>query len=168
MQLFELEDELRQWGGEIQSATVDGVDGCKVDDSAKDLGLDNNSVACSEAESGFMVPIESEADVRAYLPNDFHSTGLNDNIENDGFDCSALTIKAEETPRCSLFLPTSVRSPVKRLPGEFTPTYFQTRSRPTGNVKPATMAVIDQNGANEVSDIQWLVAAKIEVEGVCR
>ena len=46
---------------------------------------------------------------------------------------------------------TSVGSPGKRLPGEFTPTYFQTRSLPTGNVKPATTAVIDQHGANEVT-----------------
>ena len=151
MELLELEDELRQCGREIQSATVDGVYGCKVDDSVKDLGLDDNRVACSDAGSGFMVPIVSEADVRAHPPNDFHSTGLNDNNDNDGFDFSTLTIKAEETPRYSLFLPTSVGSPVKRLPGEFTPTYFQTRSLPTGNVKPATMAMIDQHGANEVT-----------------
>ena len=116
------------------------------------MGLDNNSVACSDAGSGFMVPIVSEADVRAHPPNDFHSTGLNDNIDNDGLDFSTLTIKAEETPRCSLFPPTSVGSPVKRLPREFTPTYFQTRSLPTWNKKPATMAVIDQHGAtNEVT-----------------
>ena len=132
-------------------ATVYGADGCKVDDSAKDLGLDNNTVACSDPGSGCMVQIVSEADVRAHPPNDLHSTGLNDNIDNDEFDFSTLTIKAEETPRCSLFPPTSVGSPVKRLPGEFTPTYFQTRSLPTGNVKPATMAVIDQHGANEVT-----------------
>ena len=151
MHLLELEDELRQCGGEIQSATVDSIDGCKVDDSAKDLGLDNNSVACSDAGSGFMVPIVSEAEVRAHPSNDFHSTGLNGNIDSDGFDFSTLTIKAEEMPRCSLFPPTSVGSPVKRLPGEFTPTYFQTRLLPTGNVMPATMAVIDKHGANEVT-----------------
>ena len=151
IQLLELEDELRQCGGEIQKATVDGVDGCKVDDSAKDLGLDNNSVACSDAGSGFMVPIVSEADIRAHPPHDFHSAGSNDNIDKDGFDFSTLTIKAEETRRCSLFPPTSVGFPVKRLLGEFTPTYFQTRSLPTGNVKPATMTVVDQHGANEVT-----------------
>ena len=110
MQLLELEDELRQCGGEIQSATVDGVDGCKVDDSAKDLGLDINGVACSDAGTGFRVPIVSEADVRAHPPNDFHSTGLNDNIDNDGFGFSTLTVKAEETPRCSLMPQTSVGS----------------------------------------------------------
>ena len=54
MQLLELEDELRQCGGESQRATVDGS---KFPDIGKDLELDNNSVAGSEAVNGYMAPL---------------------------------------------------------------------------------------------------------------
>ena len=54
MQLLELEHELRQCRGESQRTTVDGS---KVPDVAKDLEVDNNSLAGSEALSGFMVPM---------------------------------------------------------------------------------------------------------------
>ena len=64
MQLLEMEHELRQCGGESERATVDGS---KVLDVGKDLELDDNSVAGSEAVKGFMAPMVSLSDVRTYL-----------------------------------------------------------------------------------------------------
>ena len=52
----------------------------------------------------------------------------------NGFDFSTLTVKAEETPKCSLFPTLKAESPVRRLVGEFTPTYFQTSFIPMENM----------------------------------
>ena len=60
-QLMEMEHELRKCGGESERATVDVSE---IHNVAKDLELDNNSVARSEAASGIIAPMVSQSDVR--------------------------------------------------------------------------------------------------------
>ena len=98
MQLLGLEHYLCQCGGGSERATVDGS---KAHDVAKDLELDNNSVGGSEAASNFMAPMVSQSDVRTNLSNDNQTNDLNDMHNENRFDFSTLTVKAEKTPRCS-------------------------------------------------------------------
>ena len=92
MQLLELEHELGQCGGESERATVDGS---KVHENAKQLELDNNSVAGSYAASDFMAPMVSHSDVQTNLSNDYQTNGLKDMHNEDRFDSSTLTVKAK-------------------------------------------------------------------------
>ena len=66
------------------------------------------------------------------------------------FGLSTPTVKAEETPSFSLFLNSSVGSPVRRIPGEFTPTYFQTISVPMGNMGAVNSVNTDHQNAGQV------------------
>ena len=131
MQRLELEQELRQCAGESQRATVDGF---KVPDVGNVSELNNNSVAGSEAVSGFVALMVTQSDVRTKVSNDCQHNGLNDMHNENRFDFSTLTVKAKETPKCSLFPTSSEGSPVRRVLGEFTPTYFQASSIPMGNM----------------------------------
>ena len=64
-------------------------------------------------------------------------------------DFSTLTVKAEEAPKCSLFLSSSVGSPVRRLPREFTPTYFQTSSNPMWDMGAVNSVNTDHQGVSQ-------------------
>ena len=66
------------------------------------------------------------------------------------FDFKTLTNKAEETLKCSLFPDSSVRSPVRRLPGEFTTTYFRTSLIPMGNMGAVNSVNTDHQIAGKV------------------
>ena len=147
MQLLELEHELRQCGVESERVTVDGS---KVQLVAKKLKVDNNSFAASGAVSGFMAPLVSQAVVRTNVSNDYLHNGLKDMPNESKLDFSTLTVKGEETPKCSVFPSSSVGSPVKRLPGEFTPTYFQTSWNPTGNKGAVNSVNTDYQGVSQV------------------
>ena len=103
MQLLELEHELRQCAGDSDRAIVDGSE---VHDVAIDLELINNSVSGSEAASGFMGIMVWQSDVWTNFWIDYQTDGLYGMHSKNRFDFSTLTLKAEETPRWSLF-PTS-------------------------------------------------------------
>ena len=149
MQFLELEGELRQCGGESEHATIDGS---KVHNVAKPLELENDSVAGSEAASGFITPMVSKAEVRAQLPIDLQSTVLYDTNDDNRFDFTTLTVKAHETPKGSVFPTASVGSPVRRLPGEFIPANFQTSSLPRGEMNSLNT---DQKGAGQMEFSDW-------------
>ena len=119
MQLLEMEGDLHQCGGESERTTVDGR---KVDNSPKDWELYNDSVAVSEAASGFMTQLVSKAEVRAKFPIDLQVVVLNKTNNDNSFDFSTGTVNTEETQRSSQFLTDSVVSPGRRLPGESTAT----------------------------------------------
>ena len=101
--------------------------------------------------SGFVNPVVSKAEVRAQILTDLQSAGLNDTNVYNRFEFSTVTVKAEETPRCSLFTTASVVSPVRSLPGEFTPIYFQTSSFPIGNIKAVNSVHTDHQSAGQVA-----------------
>ena len=148
MQLLELEHELRQCGGESERATVDGSE---VHDVAKNLELDNDSVAGSEGVSGFMALMVSQSNVRTNLSKDYQTNDSIDMHNENGFDYSTLTVKAEETPRCLLF-PTSIMgSPMKRFPTEQTPLFFQTSSLPMGDMGGANSVISEHRGAPQMA-----------------
>ena len=91
MQLLELEHEQRQWGGKSERATVDGSKVCNVGKSSE---LDNNSVAGSEAVSGFKAPMVWQSDVQFNLSKDYKHSGLNDTPNENRFDFSTLTVNS--------------------------------------------------------------------------
>ena len=125
--------------------------GSKVDDLAKDLELDNNSVAGSEAASGLMAPMVSQSDVRTNLQNDYRTNSSNYMHNENRFDFITLIVKSEETPSCSLFPISSVGSPVRRLSGEFTATCLQTNSLPVGNMEAVNLVNTDHQSSGRMA-----------------
>ena len=76
---------------------------------------------------------------------------MNDLPNENGFDLSTLKVKAEETPKFSLFPTLSAESPLRRLLGEFTPTYFQTSSIPMENMGAVNSANKNHQSAGQMA-----------------
>ena len=98
-----------------------------------------------------MTPTVSPSDVRTHLPKYYNSDGLNDTVTENRFDFSTLIITAKEPPRFPTFPPACAESPVKRLLGEFNPTFFHTDSLVMSDKRVVNSVSDDDQGAGHVA-----------------